>query len=206
MTRDPSRKGPQRTRTDELRGEIDDDLVELAAVIAEHKLENNARNWFVLPWRSGWNPIRLLLDLDRFFHKPMSQTLEQEAIRKEACDKLNAWLVSGETTREVYWAADELRMLGPSRPLASALRCLTVLISKSDGGGHVYNDILKLIFDREIALVGHSNIVMEARCHDAIGVGPQLENDRFDRQRRAFKIAWERGLYSAAYAISPIKR
>lgn len=194
MGRDPSRKRPRRGPDGEI--ELDDDLVELASVIAEYTLEANAAGWFTLPWKSGWSVVRLLLDFDRVAGGAQTpHRYELEKLMEARADD-----------REVYHLAEDCRIEAPTRALRAAWRCVQILISKSHGGGHVYNDIVRPIFDAHTEIETFAPIVLDARCHDALGVGVQLQNDRFDRQRRAFRIAWQRGLYLVAYAIQPVKR
>lgn len=84
----------------------------------------------------------------------------------------------------------------------AALRCLQALVAKSDGGGEVYNAILIGPFSTVLPEDVH-NLVLEYRCRDSIGTTAELQNDANDRQRRAFSIAWKRGLYHAAYSLPP---
>jgi len=86
----------------------------------------------------------------------------------------------------------------------AALRCLQVTISNSSGGGEAYNVILmRALTELPVNLVEAH--VLEWRCYDAIGTTAFLQGDLYDRRRRAFKIAWERGLFLAAYAIMPTR-
>ena len=45
--------------------------------------------------------------------------------------------------------------------------------------------------------------IMEHRCRDSIGTTAVFQGDSNDRQRGAFRTAWLRGLYIAAYSLPP---
>ncbi len=203
--KDPARK-PKRDRSN--RPAVDtESLDELWSVIGEYRLDNNAAGWFTLPWRSGWNVVKLLLDVDDALQAGRLQT----NIRHNVYSNVHSWCRHRIATNDIYWLADGMRseLGGEAKPLAGALRCVQLTISKSHGGGAVFNDILHSVFasfDASPIAGPVQAAVLDARCHDAIGVGVHLANDRFDRQRRAFRIAWERGLYHAAYAIPPVVR
>jgi len=165
----------------------DDEMAELAAVIAEHTLDNNAENWFRLPWRDGWNAVELA----------MTAATDADA---------DPWLVHTCLKRmagnDAYEVAQEFMAMTSSRMMRAALRCLQVLVAKSDGGGEIYNTILLRPFSLVLPeTVAH--LVMEYRCRDSIGVSPDLQGDGNDRLRRAFVTAWTRGLYLASYSLRP---
>jgi hypothetical protein len=107
-------------------------------------------------------------------------------------------------SQDSYWIADELLSteLTPDRMLRASLRCLQVLIANSDGGGMVYNSILLGPFSG-LTPSTVADTVLQYRCRDSIGVFPMLQGDGNDRLRRAFSIAWKRGLYMAAYSLPP---
>lgn len=89
-----------------------------------------------------------------------------------------------------------------ARLLAAGLRCVQLKLANSHGGGAVYNEILIPTFlSLEPGKV--EDLVLEARCRDAIGTTHQLQGDKDDRKRQAFTTAWKRGLYLAAYSIRP---
>lgn len=159
-------------------------MIELAAVIAEHKLDNNAEGWFKIPWRDGWNAVGL-------------------AVAASPLDYSRPWLTGVFDARRndmtTYWEAEE-RMVGADPMLRAGLRCLQIKISNSHGGGHVYNAILVGPFN-EPAPQEVSDTVLEHRCRDAIGTTAIMQNDVNDRLRRAFTTAWKRGLYLAAYSL-----
>ena len=167
-------------------------MLELAAVIAEHKFENYAAGWFKLPWRDGWNAVGLA-----------AQAIEDRPNTDDYNDHYH-WLRrvvrNRETSNEVYWEAED-RLHQAIDPLTRAgLRCLQILIAKSSGGGEVYNSILVTPFAIPPSILV-ADFVMHHRCVDAIGTTPSLKGDGNDRLRRAFTTAWQRGLYQAAYAL-----
>jgi hypothetical protein len=170
-------------------------MTELAVVLAEYSLDNNAYGWFRLPWRNGWNAIELA----------MQATLKLESGLCESSQR--DWLLSvcqyRAIDQETYWIAQDQLSTTPSPMMRAALRCLQVLIAKSDGGGEVYNAILVNRFE---ALLPEqvADLILEHRCRDSIGVSAELNGDRNDRLRRAFTIAWKRGLYMAAYSLPPV--
>lgn len=200
------RKAPKRRVNDAKPIELDYELAELAKIIAEQQLENNAAGWLLLPWRSGWNVVRLMLAIDVSMSAGLLYALGRP--EHEAQLNLDRWLRTRDQSSSTYHIADDLRdrviAISPdnrARALVCALRCVQVLIAKSDGGGHVYNDVIRAFIDSRGVTDELSEQILDARCWDAIGVGSQLRNDKQDRYRRAFRIAWARGLYQAAYAI-----
>lgn len=191
LNRKPPKRKPARPR-------LDDDLLELAGVLDDYALDNNAYGWFRIPWRDGWNAVKLALRADS---NP---------------GEIGLWIEEQLQARTrsalVYWGAAEHATTALARTapfLAASLRCIQICVAKSDGGGEIYNDILKRPFldSSETASEDHLRLlqalVLEHRCRDSIGTTAVLQNDRNDRQRRAFKIAWSRGLYLAAYALPP---
>jgi hypothetical protein len=167
-------------------------MIELAEVIAEHALDNNAENWFRLPWRNGWNAVELAATA--------------------TVDASDSWLldvcacVPRPTSDDIYWAAQDRlsSTITPSRMMRAGLRCLQALLAKSDGGGEVYNAILRTPF-ANVYPESVAHLVLEYRCRDSIGVSAGLIGDVNDRLRRAFTTAWKRGLYLASYSLPPAK-
>lgn len=195
---------------------IDDELRELAEVLDERRIEHNREGWFSIPWRSGFNAIELtVLAFDRH-HDEWSSVKERQISEwlSELVANTNALELrqKGATT---YWEAGDLlhgidisgvSSVDEVSPLLYAgLRCAQVFTSDSSGGGTVYNIILKLAFER-VTVPDHlfEDCVLEARCLDAIGTSAQMRGDINDRTRRAFSIAWKRGLFHAAYSLPPI--
>ncbi len=186
---------------------IDDDLRELASVLDEHQLDQNVEGWFTIPWRDGWNAVGLALGCFR-------RNLDEYESGREK--EIATWLQRAYEKRgiptehqEDYWQAGEFLQAthteGVSLHLFAGLRCLQVLLANSSGGGTVYNYILKVAFDKTEPSHLLEDAVLEYRCRDAIGVGAALTGSPDDRKRRAFSIAWKRGLFHAAYSIGPIK-
>jgi hypothetical protein len=182
------KKGPKRAPP---RPKADDELAHLASVIADYSLDNNAGGWFRPAWRDGWNAVELATKAST------------------ACSEVT-WLDAVCTNRaltagaEAYWRASELLSNGRADAMCNAaLRCLQVLISHSDGGGEVYNAILVRPFSERVFPEDVFDLVLEYRCRDSIGTTAVLQGDINDRQRRAFVIAWKRGLYLAAYSLPP---
>jgi hypothetical protein len=172
--------------------QIDDDLAELASVLDEYQRDKTSQGWLSVPWRSGWNAVLLALDLsDRL--DDGSDIDARHFLRDVLAKRRDAG---------AYWEANEHLQSRPSDLITAALRCLQVTISNSSGGGEVFNVILGLAL-REFHPVLIEPSMLEWRCWDALGTGPTLQADAMDRRRRAFKIAWERGLFLAAYAIKP---
>lgn len=191
MAKQPRRKPPKR-KVSEKPVAIDDELSELAAVIDQHRLDQNAEGWFEIPWRDGWNAT------DLAYHAFERLTVGNDHL------ELTKILGERKLSAELYWRASEEitnnNALGSSRFLYAAWRCLQVLVSNSSGGGVVYNDILRRAFR---GYDGLEDIVLMHRMRDALGVHSVMDGGTMDRARGAFRIAWKRGLYHAAYSIRP---
>lgn len=195
MSKISKRKPPKRKHSE--KPQLDDDLTELAEVLDEYRLDNNAENWFTIPWRDGWCAVELAYEA--YIHYSTGNDHEE----------LTKIIAERQQTAELYWRAGEEiangNALGSSRFLYAAWRCLQVLLSYSSGGGEVYNDILRRAF-RGLADEQGEDIVLIARMRDALGVPSSMDGGTMDRARRAFRIAWKRGLYHAAYSIQPAKQ
>lgn len=201
MAKKPQRKPPKRKRSE--RPQLDEDLTELAAVLAEHRLGNNAEGWFKLPWRDGWSAADLAFTAYRI-HSPSTKTFDPKAV-----EFLSEVIAHRTPSAPLYWALTE-KLTGMStdgdwRFLYTAYRCIQALISNSSGGGEVYNDLLRRAF-RDLDDEQTERIVLHHRMHDALGVPSTMDGGTMDRARRAFEIAWKRGLYHAAYSIQPAKQ
>lgn len=187
---------------------LDDDMTELASVLAEHALERSTHGWFQLPWRDGWNAAYLALD-GWYQHSNSDEAL----LLKEIAEHVDHWVAARCISPSIYEQADhDLAVTAAAffngdrrRYLSSALRCVQLVISNSHGGGATFNEVLRACFDG-CRTDWISNIVLRARCRDAIGVDPFEANDEDDRLRRAFKIAWGRGLFHAAYSLPRAKK
>jgi len=198
------RKGMKRPPRRPQAADRDGELDELASVLAEYSLDNNAGGWFRPTWRDGWNAIELALAAAK------AKRIADHEVKSGTELSTIVWLTDVCERRvgssEIYWMIQDTS-LGTNDTqigvlLRAALRCLQILIAKSDGGGEVYNAILvrpfAAMFPEEVY-----DLVLEYRCRDSIGVSAQLAGDLNDRQRRAFAIAWKRGLYLAAYSLPP---
>ncbi len=182
---------------------VDDDLNMLASVIAEYQLDNTAYGWFRPLWKNGLNAAALARDAAR---APGVADGLGMAAERDAMALLDRGLVEPDLYEKcgaVYTALVQPKInTNTCRLLAVGLRCMQLSIARSDGGGTVYNELLIPVFlpldPKHVEL-----LVLEHRCKDAIGTTSHLKGDRNDRQRSAFRIAWQRGLYLAAYAISP---
>ena len=183
--------------------QLDDELQELAVVLDEHRLEANAENWFSVPWRDGWNAVALASD----FYGADDYT-EVTSEERHIWKWLETVIEKRDDRSHIYWEATEYLQQCTrfeTKYLSAALRCLQVLLANSSGGGTVYNAILKAASDKLVPIQLHSDIILEYRCCDAIGTTSVMQNDQHDRLRRAFVIAWQRGLYQAAYSLRPVK-
>lgn len=192
-TRKPKRRAP-RAQTPTL----DPELAMLASMLAEHEFDEGVKGWLVPPWRDGWNAVGLALDVHGTF--PRCGALYQRLMQIKG---------DRETSPDLYWFAQEaIAQLGPHEPiLTAAYRCFQVRISQnSSGDGSIYNAILThASFDHHSVISFVESRMLEARCRDAIGTTAVMQNDGDDSLRLAFSIAWKRRLYSAAYALKPMK-
>lgn len=203
MGKEPKRK-PRKIHHPRQRDVIDDDLKELAVALDEHRLERNASDWFAVSWHDGWNAVGLA-------KASFEVNFDEYASPREAnIDKdLTEFLHTRNKSAEVYWRAgnylEHIDREDVSPLLYAALRCLQVLISNSDGGGVVYNDILRRAFEKtEMPAHLFEDTILEYRCRDALGSTAVLQSDKGDRQRLAFSIAWRRGLFHVAYSLRRI--
>jgi hypothetical protein len=206
VTKEPTGRRRKRRKLPDLNKPTpDEDLHELASVLDEHRLDQNAAGWFKVPWRDGWCAVRLAVGC-------FDSTFDHYSSEREGdiCKFLKLQIVKHECTAEGYWTAAEylngVDTDNVSPFLLAALRCLQVLISNSSGGGEVYNVILSLAFGRVAPDHLFEEIVLEHRCRDALGTTSIPQNDKNDRVRRAFSIAWRRGLYLAAYSLKPVEQ
>lgn len=201
------RKGRRRARKET---PIDENLSILASVLAEYQLDNNAYGWFRPPWRNGQNAARLAMDaaalVDKLSPANTVPWWSAEPYTNEVTDLIEEQPLGEQTYEkagEIFKAILSSRTNTPAGLLlAAAMRCLQLRIARSDGGGAVYNELLIPVF-LPIEPARVEKLVLEHRCIDSIGVSRHLVGDRNDRQRSAFVIAWQRGLYLAAYSLPP---
>jgi hypothetical protein len=198
--KDPSRRSKRRAH----KPTLDDELMELASVLADYQLDNNAFGWFRPPWRNGLNAAGLC-NLAAFtlwdHHEPESALVHNARKLTDSIvqgHKIGAYAEAGELYNRLVFPRGGMTF----RLLATGLRCAQLHLANSHGGGHVYNELLIPEFlGVDPATV--EAIILEWRCRDAIGTTHHLQRDHNDRQRSAFTIAWRRGLYLAAYSLPP---
>ncbi len=196
-----ARKGPR--RPPRKRESMDPDLTDLARSIADCQLDKNSKSWFEMPWRDSWNAVSLAATLATAGDRRPDDPVEDETT--EALAFVRAAVAARASDTETYWRADEYIRLCAGAPMTvAALRCLQLAMSKSDGGGEVPSVVIRVAYDRLWYSGAHEEAVAEHRCLDAIGTSVELKGDGFDRVRRAFRVAWDRGLYRACYALPHI--
>lgn len=196
MGKEPRRK-PKKIQHPKVKPcRIDEELADLAEVLDEYRLDNNAQGWFQIPWRDGWAAVELPWQAWRCL-----KIVDQN---QQTADFIQKIIDLKKPDAETYWQVNEHIERVDSKLLYASLRCIQVVISNSSGGGNVYNDILRRGFELLRPASWIEDLVLEYRCRDAIGVTSNMCGDVFDRQRRAFAIAWRRGLYHAAYSIPPV--
>lgn len=184
---------------------LDGGLMHLATMIAEYQLDNNAYGWFRLPWRDGINAVglcRTAIDVVGDLY-PDDRVVDAKLLLTEAIQYPSVPSSMYERAGDLahYYMAGKINT-NTAKLLIAGLRCLQLRISNSHGGGAMYNEWLVPTFlPIEVSRV--EEIVLDWRCHDAIGTGHHLRGDRNDRRREAFVTAWRRGLYMAAYSIQP---
>lgn len=197
------RKPPKRKPRKPNLNAVDHDLLELAIALDEFRMERNTAGWFTLPWRDGRNAVLLACETANLL---IEEICDVESLQEAVSFAADAARGTGAIERsDLYrnserWI-DRLQDLPPSRARIAATcaaRCIGRWSTDSDGGGHAYNTWL-----RQLPTVTE-RIVIQWRCHDAIGVGPQLKRDKYDSRRQAFVLAWKRGLFHTAYALPPI--
>lgn len=195
-----ARKGPKRKPAKE--PIIDDDLRRIAEMLDEHRTETNAVGWFSLPWKNGECAMRLALVV--YQRETLSSVSIPTALSEAAADLWNVGFGIGGLT---YEDLDDYRYKLPishhlSPFIHAAIRCRQLQLSKSDGGGHVYNDVL---FPKIGGLVTEDDMITW-RAKDALMPPGDLwrTSQAWERARKTFELAWKRGLYHAAYAIKPI--
>lgn len=193
MVKQQRRKPKRRPILDE---KVDEkaELAELAELLFEHKLDGNAANWLTLPWRSGWNAIGLALDVAGVSVTWHKQTNWLNLLLEGMPVEPAAYLIADEYLLEVC------RNGYHEQGIRAALRCLQMMIAKSDGAGHNFNHALQAIHEA-IA----SEQMIKWRAFDALNYDHRtLITPAVERGRRAFTIAWRRGLFHAAYALPPV--
>ncbi len=198
MPKIQGRKPPRRKRA--VTQDIDEDLATLARVLDESKLDNNAKGWFIPPWHDGWNAIELALAQAHHEEHGQYPGYHPAAVSSGELWEVQLLVDKRIRTNEAYHNIGEILVSGTlikRRAFYAALRCYQVLIANSHGGGHVYNDVLRPIFNSIEITERLASLVEQHRRNDAIGKNAD------EKYKRAFQIAWRRGLYLAAYSLTP---
>lgn len=189
--------------------QVDPDLTTLMEMLEQHKFEQNYLSWFSLPWRDGWCAAKLAFACHEQY--AFSERRENEIRRNRAwCDdKQVSPRLYEEASAMIAVVAQRVMVVGTNyeRFHMAGLRCVQLLISNSHGGGNVYNDVLSHAFGNVPNWWPNElrRQVRDARCEDAIGVPAGFDGTSDDKLREAFKIAWDRGLFQAAYALPRAK-
>lgn len=211
MAKVQGRKPPRRPRpksTPPSHAVLDAELRELAMLLDEHR-QTDALGVKV-PWRDGRNAIGLAM-----------ATTEHTLLAQGASTGLRALITRAREVRRVACSTDSPTAMGwvyaeadtlleatttmstreddGYRALRATLRCMQLLASQSSGGGFGYNVVLTHIVPLMVP-----RDILSCRCQDAIGTFPTLRNDKYDSRRRAFTLAWNRGLHHLAYSIPNI--
>ncbi len=196
MARDPSRKKPKRRPRKE---PIHPDLLTIAAALDEHRLETNSDGWFKIPWRYGENAVQLALDV-YYAEAPKIVAGVPVALWQPTSDLFHSRSMLGLS----YAQLDEYLYTLPighelSKYVRAAIRCRQLLIAQSSGGGHVYNDVLKIALEGEVT----EEQMIKRRALDALGLDHN-QNPAAWKNFKPFELAWKRGLFHAAYALKPV--
>src|SRR5215813_6878381 len=91
------RKGIKRAPRRPQAADHDGELAELASVIAEYSLDNNAEGWFKPAWRDGWNAVELAVRAAADYGLPVCSVDSW----------LNEVVSTRRTSNDVYWVAQE---------------------------------------------------------------------------------------------------
>lgn len=189
LPRHRTRKPPRRKQPRTI--EIEDELAQLALVLDEQRLERGATGWFALPWRDGVNAFGLSVATAEHLVRGPIKALDSLNEDKYPLDLLY------EHAEELFAETSSRDFSVKGAAIKAACRCLQLKISRSDGGGHGYNVILS----RYIAQHVPDALVEIWRARDALGYELEFDGTARDRVRGAFRIAWRRGLFRAAYAL-----
>jgi hypothetical protein len=206
MAKQQRRKPPRRPPPSAFQeaAQVDAELLDLARVLDEHRLDTNAAGWLKLPWKNGWNAISLAWEIVLSGNDSWRwRTDGRDLSAREMITRLAGEPASHLTRRTYYAIDDRLANLEWSRSapaMRAVLRCTQLLLSNSHGGGAVYNDVLATIsgsFSEAQMLVHRFNDVADL-------IGNEPITHEIEKLRNVFNIAWRRGLYHAAYALKPI--
>ena len=198
------RKPPKRRQS--ARPKLDADMRELMTVLAENKLDDFDAQ-FEAPWRDGWNAVALL------FEEAIACGIARAPEGLGWSAQLTLWITDRLVSPDVYRQAELMEVEAlralitmPSsvdmygmRAIALAARCAQLVVANTSAGGHAFNPLLKRFYSTVVSDDNELWRIRKHRCNDAVGA--EREDHANARERRAFNIAWERGLYRAAYAI-----
>lgn len=146
--------------------------------------------WFEARWTSGRNAINMLDAL--YVGTRTTARGAALALAREAYTRSN--YATCEDALEALRTCDA--PLGEVAIMTAALRCAQVMAASSDGGGHVYNEILLAHWRRFGVVDAHvESIVLTHRLRDALGVCPPAS------VVNAFTQAWRAHAYRAAFAL-----
>jgi hypothetical protein len=192
------RKPPKRARPKTTPPpKIDADLAELALALDESK-HTTATHWQQVPWRKGCYAVSLALTAAGRLNEKLRADEDTRLIALADLVGRPPYLPGSYESGEMIL---EMLTEHPAPPviniaMRATVRCWQLLVSHSDSGGHGYNAVLTRLAEHLLP-----SEVLYWRCRDAIGVFPALLNNADDKLRRAFTIAWGRGLYRAAYSL-----
>lgn len=158
--------------------------------------------WLSVPWRDPRHAIRLMLD----WYKTLVGRTPPNAAEERVVDFLHvidkvSWHEDPNGT--LYWTArdlsDEMRAGVGTGALClfEILEALQRTLANSDGGGAVCNHHVLRVYElvtRQTDLSAKSSM-LQRRLDDAV------PDHRDHRRRKAFTVAWERGLYRLAYLV-----
>lgn len=179
----------------------DADIAELWEVLQEQR---PFTPW--VPWRSGANAAGLALEASRYYFE--FHTLHAHA-GIQAIDFLVNLDYALPTTETYHRLQDLLTELQERhneigfKLIQIALRCAQLQIANSSGGGHGFNSLLLDIDWTALPILDYQELIRRWRCKDAVGRWPneKIPNKATERIRRAFLTAWDRGMYTVAYAV-----
>jgi hypothetical protein len=160
--------------------------------------------WLGLPWNNAQNAIGLLLDWHRAVVMSAELTADEETVVSflDVVTRLST-AAAVDSNGSLYWTsktlADNLRAVPgvSARCLAEGLEMAQRFLAFSDGGGALYNDHLRAAYDLVSSQfeVNAKATVLKRRMDDVVPDPHDL------RRRKAFVIAWERGLFKLAYLV-----
>lgn len=170
---------------------------------------------FETPWRFGLNAAWGIADYFKALHVAPHEPTPEEVhlvglITRLHWESLHAastthWtgpispIALYERAGDIIGLADQIR----HRQVAIAFgRAIQLYVARSDGGGSVYNDLLRqLEGSGDLREEAFDSSIREARALDAIGTRTMLQNDSLDPIRRALIELWQCRHYRLIYAL-----